>query len=311
MSYINNDDEFWKDVLNDNETINKETSRNKNIKLYNNKFISTLKTSDNTKDKFFSIKNYNNNIKKKYKNNNKNNSSIKRNNNSNISKFKSQNNLTTTELREKESLLKCTFTPKLNIITDKQLKLKMKNYLNKSIYDRNREYLKITKDNLLIKECNEQYKFYEKYKFKPQINIKKIIFNKQIINKLKNDRNINLYYIRMNSAREIKAINESENITDRDSMYFNNDTNYIINYKNKNRSISQKSTQKYINFLHNILMDINLDNDNDANNENNNNNIYNVNDENVNIKNKNKNKNKNFENIDEDNQINGYYYENK
>jgi hypothetical protein len=103
----------------------------------------------------------------------------------------------------------------------------------------------------------------------------------------------------MNSAREIKKINESENITDRDSMYFNNDANYIKNNKNKNRSISQENTKKCINFLHNVLMEIKLDKDNinldyDFNNNN----------------------NKEFENIIEDfnednNKINGYYYNDK
>lgn len=312
---INEEDDFWKDALNDNEnnSINKskETSRNKRIKkikLFNNKYFTSLKTFNNNTNKFFSLKNYNNNIKKKNKNtnsnNNKYNSFTKRNikyneNNSNVKKFKSQNNLTTTELKEKESLLECTFKPKLNLITNKQLKQKLKIYSNKSIYDRNLEYSKTIKDNLLTKECNEQFKFYEDYKFKPKINMNKIIINKKIIEKLKNDRNINLYYFRMNSAREIKAMNENENITDRDSMYFNNDANYIINNKNKNRSISQENTKKCINFLHNLLMDIKLDK------------------ENISFDCDNNNKNKEFENIteefneDNNNKINGFYYDDK
>ena len=309
MSIIEEDD-FWKDAINDNENKSTENSRNKpikKIKLSNNKYFHLLKTFNNYNytNKFFSIKNYNNNIKKKNKNTNKKfNSFTKRNNNNsnnnNFKKFKSQNNLTTSELKEKESLLECTFKPKLYLITDKHLKQKIKKYSNKSIYERNKEYSKTIKDNLLTKGCNEQFKFYEYYKFKPKINLNKIIFNKKTIDKLKNDRNINLYYFRMNSAREIKKINESENITDRDSMYFNNDANYIINNKNKNRSISQENTKKCINFLHNVLMEIKLDKDNinldyDFNNNNN---------------------NKEFENIIEDfnednNKINGYYYNDK
>ena len=309
MSIIEEDD-FWKDALNDNENNNKN-SRNKQIKkikLYNNKYFNLLKTFNNNNkisNKFFSIKNYNNNIKKKNKNtNNKFNSFTKRNNNNNnnnnIKKFKSQNNLTTSELKEKKSLLECTFKPKLYLITDKHLKQKIKQYSNKSIYERNKEYLKTIKDNLLTKECNEQFKFYEDFKFKPKINLNKTIFNKKTIEKYKNDRNINLYYFRMNSAREIKAMNESENITDRDSKYFNNDANYIINNKNKNRSISQENTKKCINFLHNVLMEIKLDKDN------------------INLDNdfNNNNNNKKFENIIEDfnennNKINGYYYDNE
>ena len=71
MSIIEEDD-FWKDAINDNENKSTENSRNKpikKIKLSNNKYFHLLKTFNNNNytNKFFSIKNYNNNIKKKIK----------------------------------------------------------------------------------------------------------------------------------------------------------------------------------------------------------------------------------------------------
>ena len=190
----------------------------KKINLITKKFLEKWSPNINNENK----------NKKVFKNKLGRNNLISRLNKKSKSKSKSKaNNLSSEEIRLKKNLSECTFHPKISQIKSKNLKEKLLNYSNYTMYERGQIFqMKKQEDKQRMFRENYKKNNIIQYSFKPEIHkcpsFKKVLFNES------NYDSLNYFYTRMNSARKDK-INKKKKMP-----FNNNNVTYDEINKNKN-----------------------------------------------------------------------------